>query len=43
MRKVEGGNGSNEFNKTNVGEMFWTINGELTSPVEEHIDTDLGR
>ena len=39
--KVKFGNCPNEFNKTKVGEVFWAIDCELTSPVEEHFDTDL--
>ena len=41
MGKVEGGNSSNEFNKTNVGEMFPAIGRKLTSPVEDHLDTEI--
>ena len=41
MRKIEDGNCSDEFDKPKVGEMFWPVDCELTSPVEEHIDTDL--
>ena len=43
MRNVEFCNGLNEFNEAKIGEMFWAINGELASPVEEHFDTEITR
>ena len=39
-RKVKHCNCSNDFDKNVVSAMLFPINGELTSPVEEHIDTD---